>query len=407
MKKKLILVGVVLIVFLVFVGPFINKAVKRGPPMKSNYWHTSECNPDGPTMMSYFPLEVDQLEFIEPMGAVTGSHVLPVDHGYLHLKDAFLEDGETENTQQFEVRSPADGVIVLVGNIVQWHSDRVEELPTEDYHVDYDVAIEHSCTLSSYFVHVDTLREDILREANFKEGGVPGHLHASVFIPVEEGEVIGTVSGEILDYSIHRSDITLPGFIYPKHYADLAPKVHSVDILNYFDDSLRTQIESKMIRKDEPRWGKIDYDVEGKLVGNWFKENTRYHKGIIKDRYWDGHLAITYDHIFPHIIRVSTGDFNDKHAQFAVVGNAPDPATVSIGEVVKYELVNFWYQSPSMDYWRGRTYVDDLEPMPSDEIQGVFLFKVLEGNKLKVEVFPGKIADEVSDFTDGALIYER
>jgi hypothetical protein len=365
------------------------------------------CDKNGSRTISRLPVDIENIAVYEPMGAVTGSHVLPVDHGYIHFVDPF-EDNETliENHQEFSVYAPAAGTIVYIGNIIQYHTDYAEMFE-QPYHVDYDIAIEHACGFYTYLIHIDTLREDIVKQAKFREMGVPGHVHATVSIPVEEGEIIGSVSGEIFDFSLHDTSKLLQGFIYPKHYRDLEPKLYSVNIFDYIEEPVRSELLAKNIRKVEPLGGKIDYDIEGKLVGNWFKENTNYHRGIIKDRYWDGHLAITYDHIFPDQLRISTGDFEGRHKQFAVVGNAPDPATIDINsEVVEYELVNYWYFKPDETHWRGWE-LEELHPISFEDVQGVFLFQVLEGNRLKAEVFPGKTADEVNGFTENALIYER
>ena len=40
-------------------------------------------------------------------------------------------------------------------------------------------------------------------------------------------------------------------------------------------------------------------------------------------------------------------------------------------------------------------------------VQGVLLAQLLEDRKLKIEVFPGKTAADVTTFTTGVKIYER
>jgi hypothetical protein len=66
--------------------------------------------------------------------------------------------------------------------------------------------------------------------------------------------------------------------------------------------------------------------------------------------------------------------------------------------VVKYELV----YSPLNNRGERIELAHELRG-----VQGVLLVQVLEGRKLKVEVFRGKTAATVEGFTKAASIYER
>jgi hypothetical protein len=96
---------------------------------------------------------------------------------------------------------------------------------------------------------------------------------------------------------------------------------------------------------------------------------------------------------------VSIGDFDGRPKQFAVRSNAPDPAQVTAKDgLVKYELVYAPFNSNG----------DQIELPPQMRgVQGVLLAQLVEDRKLKIEVFPGKSADDVEAFTAGATIYER
>lgn len=74
---------------------------------------------------------------------------------------------------------------------------------------------------------------------------------------------------------------------------------------------------------------------------------------------------------------------------------------------ITYELVKFGYYDSSGKEWDMVRYVLDLVAQNKDEQAGVVLFELVEDNKLKVEVFPGKTKDQVSGFTSQALKYER
>ena len=82
---------------------------------------------------------------------------------------------------------------------------------------------------------------------------------------------------------------------------------------------------------------------------------------------------------------------------FNVTGNKPDPALIYASSgMIKYELIS----TP-----QGGNQASNQNMGAS--VQGVILLQVKSGEKLKVEVFPGKTVSEVSDFTSAALNYER
>ena len=197
------------------------------------------------------------------------------------------------------------------------------------------------------------------------------------------------------------TDVTLKGFLTPKLYGHYAWRVHVVDPFEYFDEPLKSQLLKLNARKAEPRFGKIDNDIAGKLVGNWFREGSGGYPGDRRDPrgYWMGHLAFAYHHVESTQVIVSIGDFDGRPKQFAVKGNGPDPAKVSANEgLVKCELVYSSFNSNG----------DTIELPPQMRgVQGVLLAQLLEDRKLKIEVFPGKTAADVTTFTTGVKIYER
>src|SRR6185295_6878109 len=97
----------------------------------------------------------------------------------------------------------------------------------------------------------------------------------------------------------------------------------------------------KCARKVPPYGGRIDYDVDGKLVGNWYEEGTGGYAGLDRRMdYWVGHLSIVYHHLDPALIVVSIGNYGGQARQFWVKGNGPDPAKISGKDgVVKYALI--------------------------------------------------------------------
>jgi len=370
-------------------------------------WDSETCNENGPKTLGTSPLALENLWFIQPMGNVGGSHVLPTDHQYWHMVD-----GDNSDNQNFEIRAPADGTIVHIGQIRKWHTDR-PEIMEGDYHIDHNIAIEYSCSLSTYMIHIDKLRDDISAQINWGEESDGFVYDDSVSIPVKEGDVIGWVSGGKFDFSVHDTNKLSLSLLFPEHYFSYIRKAYIVDSFDYFEEPLGSLLANKSIRKAEPRSGQINYDIEGKLIGNWFMENTNWHRGLDLESMWRGHLAIVYDYVFPEQVRISLGDYNGKSAQFTIREDAIDPADVGIETgPVKYEYLS--YQSIMISE---RAIIADpfsdafnktiSEPFGEGDVRGIMLFQVLEDNKMKMEIFEGKTLDEVSGFTENVMIYER
>ncbi len=229
---------------------------------------------------------------------------------------------------------------------------------------------------------------------------------------MKAGDPIGKIGGQTLDFAIWDMDVRLTGFVIPEHYEGELWKIHTADPLNYYMDELKAKILSKYIRTAEPISGKIDYDIDGKLVGNWFIEGSGGYipKGLEGGReYWKGHFSIHYDMYDPTSIVFSIGDYGGEATQFAVKNNRPDPASVDTSSgLIKYELVQQDWVDLSGNPWDRDSFVKGLDAKNHDDmVQGTALVQMLENRKIKLEVFPGKKASQVSSFTNNAKIYER
>ena len=311
----------------------------------------------------------------------------PTDHMYFRS----LDYADTQTQNRYDVRSPAQGQI----NKVSRMSERE----------DYRMIIWHSCTIATTYTHLTGLspeiREitgDLASRDAWDDGGV-------TTIPIEAGQLIGTASGGF-DFSVLDRNEWL-SFVVPEHYFGESFKIYTVDPYDYFAEPVRGQLLEKNVRKVEPFGGKIDYDIDGRLVGNWFLDGRNYRNRI--GAY--AHLSFVYDHIDPDQIRISFA--NDSRiwgeaiaeeacriceGMFGVKGNGPDPAVVSVASaLVKYELV-------------GLKFVGDF-PVATvnieDNILGVFLVQMINDRQIKIELFLGKLPRDVEEFTTAARIYDR
>jgi hypothetical protein len=196
-------------------------------------------------------------------------------------------------------------------------------------------------------------------------------------------------------------------FINPASYEQEPWKIHCPDPFDYFNDEIRTQLIEKCLRSADPIGGKICYDIDGRLVGNWFEEGTNGYGGVDPERYWAGHLSIVYDSIDSDAVIISIGTFVDTAQQFTVLDNSPDPANVTVDSgLVIYDLADIVYYKNDTT-WDRTSLVKGLKVKNGEGVRGVILLQLLNGQRLKVEIFPNETSSNVNSFTENAKIYER
>ncbi|MDA2922723.1 hypothetical protein MYX07_05680 [Patescibacteria group bacterium AH-259-L07] len=369
---------------------------------QSNWGECEEKN----VMFTFSPMDPGVIREIEPMGKMHVSHPLPTDHMYIS-DDQGWNPGRTT----YDVVAPADGVMVGVEEVY----NRLGEGIT-----DYLITIWHSCSVSTTFIHTVEMPEDLhvqIRDTFYSRSDERSNWGASVFdgrpaIPVKAGQVIGKSLGSF-DFSVTDTKVSSGGIIVPEHYGNNSLRMHVVGSYDYFEEPLRSTLLEKNNRTIPPLGGRINYDIDGKLVGAWFLKGTIDFSGsgLKKEgvRYSYGHLGIAYDYIDPEKVQISFGAEDDigitecgvcQYA-FGVKGNAPDPALVSVetGKVL-YELVVRKHAPGAVP---GTTITVNDET----EVLGVFLVEMIDERTIKVEVFPRKTSSDVDAFTDAAQIYKR
>ena len=341
-------------------------------------------------VLTYSPINIENLSYITPYGAIIGIHVDPIDHQYWHPPNSQSWETAQDSSEMYEIVAPADGNITSI--------QRFDYGP-------YRFELRYSEELYSIFMVVYNLSSKILPDGDLDIGE-----YVISNVPVKAGETIAYIKNHPFDFSLNDERVNLSGFPYPEDYESYPWKVHTVDPFEYYEEPLQSQLREKSLRKVEPVAGKIDYDIEGKLVGTWFIEGSTAYK--MTDGPSDDHtmlLSIVYDYSDPNHIVVSFGDYEGEPRAFGVNGNAPDPKDIDISSgMIKYELVEYVH-------WQGEDPMLTIEPDPTqtievrnnEEIYGTVLFQLLEERKLKMEIFPNMPATEVGNFTDDSLIYFR
>jgi len=352
------------------------------------------------------PLPFDKITVIEPQGELTGyvsGHITPGDHvGF-----------------QYDSKAPAIPVYALADGYIV----RVERNPgyfgigVKNYHL----YIEYSCTLFGSYVHITEIAPELLNADDdfkeldsFAEEKIPQSQNFIYpRIPIKAGQTLGKVeTWGLLGMLTADTTVTLSGFTTPKLYEGEPWKKHAVPVFDYLSDDLKEKLKSKNPRTQEPIYGKIDFDVPGKLVGNWFVDGSDYRGkqtqhfcGDYLCPYWNDHLAFVYDFVDPTQTRVSIG-YNALQDQgpYGIVGNT-DPKTISPDDgLVKYELVKL------NDITEKRGFKTDGKSLITEnsaEVLGTLLVEMKDDKHLTMEVFAGKKASQVSGFTENAKIYVR
>ena len=360
---------------------------------------SSQCEGKGAGKLSTFPLDPKDIELIVPMGRVQDSHVTPTDHQYIVPKGTAGGSLVTDAPKMYNIKAPADGYIINI----ELFKEPVETSYRKDpYQNNYLVIFEHSCDFYTRLIHIDTLSDKVNSQVKF-DNPDSQHPYAYTRIKVEEGEIIGTVGPHSIDFQIMDTNNKDKNIISPDNIDSFS--VYTVDTFEYVSDSLKAELLHKNLKRKEPLGGKIGYDKEGTLLGNWFKVGRDKNK---KEEYWTQNLSIVYDHIDESQIRISLGEFGGYPKAYGVKDNSPDPKEVTQDSgLVKYELYKFDYYKTDETKWDTISFASGLTAKNTEELAGVVLFEIQSDGKLKVETFPGKTKDQVSGFTNSAKVYER
>ncbi|KKW05395.1 MAG: hypothetical protein UY40_C0021G0004 [candidate division CPR1 bacterium GW2011_GWC1_49_13] len=218
-----------------------------------------------------------------------------------------------------------------------------------------------------------------------------------------------------MDFAVWDTTKPLTGFVNPDSYQAENWKIYTADPLDYVTAQIKEKMLAKYIRTVEPRSGKIDHDIDGRLIGSWFLEGSNGYAGsggTQNQNYAAGHLSISPEHIDPTAFLVSFGNYQGQPQQFSISRSAPSPAEVSVETgLVKYALIGWQYLEGNTGRFWDRTSFPSVLPLtvvnrgfPS---QGCVLFQLVEDRQLKMEAFPNQSCSAVSAFTSAANFYER
>lgn len=302
-----------------------------------------ETDKTGAVVFTQSPVDTSFIKIVTPLGNVNPpGHTFPTNHIYFYIK----------GITPVEVYSIAGGEVTLV----QYHEGSD----------DNNILIEFSGTCQYYYDHVSNVPDNITAGNQIEPGILIGYSNP----------LVAALDLGVIDYEITRS------FLEPNRY--LENFLNCGDPYLYFTDSVRNLLYEKNPRTVEPRGGKIDFDIDGRLSGNWFLKGTPIHILNATHEYMETQLCFVYDKWDPHkIIIAAGGTLSLSPFLSTVTDNSPDPQYVTPASgKVKYEFNSYG-------------------------VNGTILVEMTDNREVKVEVFPGLARDDVSNFTANAKFYTR
>ena len=335
-------------------------------------WSRGKCEGNGTVQFGVSPMAIEDISSVYPMGGMIHGHVTPIDHLYFYPINPEMKSPP----YYVNIYAPADGKIVYA-----WRSGKPAEKHLQEIN-DYTLVVEHTCDFYTILGQMVDISPRLKQEIGTLDGGSWKHVR----IPIKEGEIVGEEAGISLDYSVMYTGAPAKKWVVPEHYKTSGEpgKKFVIDPFDYYKELIKNQLMEKNVRKVKPYGGEIDYDIDGKLIGTWFQENTNGYAGMQGQNYWKTHVSFSPDAIEPENFVISLGDFNGEARQFRANGNTPNPKDVAVSSgIITYELVD------------------------GESAEGIVLVQLMENRKLKVEVFPDKRASQVNGFTQNAKIYER
>ncbi len=384
----------------IFSAPGQEQPFQHSKNILDKEWSRGKCEGNGTVPFEAPAMQPADISVIIPMGSMIAGHVTPIDHLYFYPVNWQTADPRNK----VNIYAPADGTIVQVST-----SGKAIEAHLQNKPPTHDLIIEHSCD----FYTLLGLMSDFSPQLQEKIGPLNENSQKSVRIPVTQGEVVGNVWGQSLDYFVFYTNAPQKNWIIPEHYDTELGKKFVVDPFDYYKEPVKSQLLAKNLRTAAPRGGKIDYDIDGKLIGTWFVTHTNGYAGGagVKGHYgsyWKTHVSFSPDPIDPDSFIISLGDFKGEARQFRAKENTPDPKDVDLSShLIIYELVANGYVDPSGKDWNWEGAVQGLRAKKNNQIEGVVLVQLMDTRTLKLEIFPGKTAAEAHTFTDNAQMYER
>lgn len=298
----------------------------------------------------YSPIEISKIKFLLSLGWIQPvGHTIPTDHVY------FWYDNPT-NTTVLPVYALTSGKVEKILN--------VPVLGIKECKAWFRVNEKFS-----YYL------DHIVLDPSLQEGST-----------VKAGQQIGTTGyGNSIDLGAIDETLTLTGYANPARYVDQS--LHCGKPFQYFTSALKAQLYPLVDREGTDKDGRVDIDIPGKLVGNWFADGPNFYTDGPNG--WDKELSFAFDIQHPSVVLVSIGGTIGMVGKWTIGAGAPLPSQVSVASgKVAYRL-----------YSAGGITADPNQ-------RGLMIVQMIDDTHIKVEVFPDSKASD-APFDSGAKTYAR
>lgn len=298
--------------------------------------------PSGTLTLKTSPIDQNAILWITPLGNLNPpAHTLPTDHIYFYFANP--DRGDSPAGKRTAFFAPGDGTVTtLLGGLGAESKVFVRQTATFTYYLDH-------------------LIPTVPLTAGTK---------------VTAGQMIGTTGDAYaVDLGVINESLTR-GFLTPSRY--LGDTLHADAPLKYFDEPLRGQLYARVQRLGSDLDGRIDYDMPGRLAGNWFATPGDTDP-----------LVFVYDTYDPSKVLIA-GASGDMRGVYSVGAGDPAPADVSVGSgKVRYAL----------------TVSNSGTPHGNAGTDYYLLVQMVDDTHIKAERFPP--VPPPSDFTAAARTFSR
>lgn len=295
--------------------------------------------PAGPLALTASPVAQSVINWITPLGNLNPpGHTVPTDHIYFYIADP--NAGQSPITLRTAFFAPGNGTVTfIIGGAGQESKVIFRQTSTFSYYVDH-VILDTAMPLGT---------------------------------TVTAGQRIG-VSGEAyaVDLGVINDSLTVP-FLAPSRYN--SESLNADAPLKYFSEPLKSQLYARVQRLGSQLDGLINYDVAGRLSGNWYSTtNSSLAFSFVYD---------TYD---PSRVLISSTGAPVGVYEIAATDPLPRDVSVASGKVL---------------YTLARTHGGPNPP--HDSIAVFLLVQLTDDTHMRSEVFSAR----PSDFSSAARTWVR
>ncbi len=299
---------------------------------------------NGNSVFTHTPIDYNNISAIMPLGHLRPpQHTLPANHIYFCFPNTNVS---------FPVYAPAAGVVSSIDNYTGQ---------------DYKISVSFTATSEYYMDHVM----------------VNSDIHVGDF--VSSGKVIGTTSdyASCVDLGLINIKQAPNSFVNKDRY--YSESLYADCPLKYYEADLQSRLFTKVNRTGTDKYGKICYDIAGRLIGNWVSADLPVHDKLDGPVGEAKTIAFVYHYIYADMPVISIGNMikPDFTGVWKIQTNTIkfEDASVDSGNL-EYEL----YYNP------------ENSPSNTNTI-GLLLVKMTTDNKIKVELFTNGSLSAQSNYT--------